>query len=140
MDQITRQLRHEGLNPQPAFLEGCGLQIGQQVELYPYRLIYRIESGNLILCSFNRVPNSISQPSLIVRMWGIFRRLFHRTLWLKSIRMLVITEVFDLRLAVQRRRLVQLLHRLGAVVVLNDGDNCWLEISVTKLLNRRKRF
>ncbi|CNH68698.1 pathogenicity island 2 effector protein SseE [Yersinia aldovae] len=137
MDEITRQLRYEGLHPQPAFLAGCGGLIGQQVELYPYRLVYRLDANNLILCSFNRAPESVPQLSSLIRLWGILCRLFHRTPWLNSVRMLVITEVFDPHVAAQRRRLVRLLHRLGAMSVLIDGDN-WLEIPFARLLNRRK--
>lgn len=123
MDEISRLLRHEGLHPQPAFLAGCGLLIGQQIELYPYQLIYRVDGGHLILCSFSRVPDSRPQLSSWVRLWGIFRRIFHRLPWLKGIRMLVITEVFDSRLAAQRRQLERLLYKMGAVVVLKDGDS-----------------
>ncbi len=136
MDEISRLLRHEGLHPQPAFLAGCGLLIGQQIELYPYQLIYRVDGGHLILCSFSRVPDSRPQLSSWVRLWGIFRRIFHRLPWLKGIRMLVITEVFDSRLAAQRRQLERLLYKMGAVVVLKDGDS-WLDIPVAKLLHRR---
>ena len=136
MDEISRLLRHEGLHPQPAFLAGCGLLIGQQIELYPYQLIYRVDGGHLILCSFSRVPDSRPQLSSWVRLWGIFRRVLHRLPWLKSVRMLVITEVIDSRLAAQRRRLERLLYKMGAEVVLKDGDS-WLEIPVAKLLHRR---
>ncbi|MEY4475377.1 MAG: hypothetical protein RL248_1144 [Pseudomonadota bacterium] len=139
MDEMTRQLRHEGLHPQPAFLAGCGLLIGQQVELYPYRLIYRIDAGNLILCNFNRVPDSVPQLSSLFRLWGILRRLLHHISGLNCIRMLVITEVFDPQVAAQRQQLVRLLHRMGAAAVFYDGDN-WLEISLDRLLNRRKRL
>ncbi|TBL79310.1 secreted effector protein [Obesumbacterium proteus] len=138
MDEITRSLRHEGLDPQPAFLSGCGLLIGQQVELYPYQLIYRVDGGHLILCSFSRVPDSRPQLSSWVRLWGIFRRVLHRLPWLKSVRMLVITEVIDRRLAAQRRRLESLMYKLGAVAVINDGDK-WLEIQAVKLLYQRER-
>lgn len=138
MDEIARLLRHEGLHPRPAFLPGCGLQVGQQVALYPYRLIYRIDADKLILCGFYREPDSAPQLSSLVQLWGIFRRLIHKTPRLCGIRMLVITEVWDRRLAKQRQQLVQLLHKLGAVAVLNNGDS-WLEIPAVRLLNRRKR-
>ncbi|WP_145558797.1 type III secretion system effector protein SseE [Yersinia mollaretii] len=138
MDEIAHLLRHEGLHPQSAFLAGCGLLIGQQVELYPYQLIYRIDGSHLILCSFSRVPDSAPQPASLARLWGIFRRIFNSTLWLKGVKMLVITEVFDRRLAVQRRRLERLMYKLGAVVVTNDSDK-WLEIPAAKLLYQRER-
>lgn len=136
MDEISRLLRHEGLHPQPAFLAGCGLLIGQQIELYPYQLIYRVDGCHLILCSFSRVPDSRPQLSSWVRLWGIFRRIFQRLPWLKGVRMLVITEVFDSLLSAQRRRLERLLYKMGAEVVLKDGDS-WLDIPVAKLLHRR---
>jgi len=137
MDDITRQLRHAGLHPQPAFLAGCGLLIGQQVELYPYQLIYRVDEKGLILCSFCRVTSSAPQLSSLLRLWGIMRRLLHSGSRLNSIRMLVITEVFDHQLATQRRRLVRLLHRLGAVPLQYKGD-IWLEFSADPLPVRRQ--
>jgi len=51
---------------------------------------------------------------------------------------LVITEVFDHQLATQRRRLVRLLHRLGAVPLQYKGD-IWLEFSADPLPVRRQR-
>ncbi|MDN5451257.1 MAG: secreted effector protein [Enterobacterales bacterium] len=138
MDEITSLLRHEGLYPQPVFLADSGLLIGQQVEIYPYQLIYRIDGNHLILCSFSRVPNSVPQPASLARLWGIFRRIFSSSPWLKDVRMLVITEVFDRRLAVQRRRLESLMYKLGAVAVIRDGDK-WLEIPAVKLLYQRER-
>ncbi|NLS55315.1 secreted effector protein [Hafnia alvei] len=138
MDEITRLLRHEGLHPQPTFLAGSGLLIGQQVVLYPYQLIYRVEDSHLILCSFSRVLDSAPHLSSLLRLWGILQRVFHRMLWLKSIRMLVITEVFDPQLSAQRHQLERLLYKMGATVVLKDGDS-WLDISADKLLHQRKQ-
>ncbi|MFP1909663.1 secreted effector protein [Lonsdalea quercina] len=137
MNEIARLLRQEGLDPQPAFLADCGLQIGLQVDIAPYRLIYRVDAGHLILCSFYRTPDSGPQFSSLIRFWRLLRRLFQRVSSLNGVRMLVITNVLDQRLALQRQQLVRLLHRLGAVGVMKDGDD-WLEIPASRLLHRRK--
>lgn len=139
MDEIARWLRKEGLQPQAACLPGCGLLLGQQVELYPYRLIYRIDQDNLILCSFHRVPDSQPQPSSLLELWSMLRRLFQQNPWLRAVRMLVITDVWDRRVAMQRQQLVRLLFKLGAVRVFHNGES-WLEITADSLRNRRKRF
>lgn len=138
MDEIARLLCKEGLVSRSACLPGCGLLLGQQVERYPYRLVYRIDEDNLILCSFHRVPDSLPQPSSLVALWRILRRLFQQVSWLRAVRMLVITDVWDRLLARQRHQLVQLLYKLGAVMVFHNGEN-WLEITADTLRNHRKR-
>lgn len=138
MDEIVRLLRKEGLVPRAACLPGCGLLLGQQVELYPYRLVYRIDEDNLILCTFHRVPDSQPQPSSLVVLWRILRRLFQQISWLRSVRMLVITDVWDRLLAMQRHQLERLLFILGAVMVFHNGEN-WIEMTADTLRNHRKR-
>ena len=138
MDEIARLLRKEGLVPHSASLPGCGLLLGKQVERYPYRLVYRIDEDNLILCSFHRVPDSQPQPSSLVALWRILRRLFQQVSWLHAIRMLVITDVWDRLLAMQRHQLVRLLYKLGAVMVFHNGES-WLEITADTLRYHRKR-
>jgi len=138
MDEIARLLRKEGLVPRSACLPGCGLLLGLQVERYPYRLVYRIDEDNLILCSFHRVPDSQPRPSSLVALWRILRRLFQQVSWLRAVRMLVITDVWDRLLAMQRHQLVRLLYKLGAVMVFHNGES-WLEITADTLRNHRKR-
>ncbi len=113
MDEIARLLRKEGLVPRYACLPGCGLLLGQQVERYPYRLVYRIDEDNLILSSFHLVPDSQPQPSSLVKLWRVLRRLFQQVSWLRAVRMLVITDVWDRLLAMQRHQMVRLLYKLG---------------------------
>ena len=138
MDEIERLLRKEGLVPRAASLPGCGLLLGQQVELYPYRLVYRIDEDNLILCTFHRVPDSEPHPSSLVVLWRILRRLFQQISWLRSVRMLVITDVWDRLLAMQRQQLERLLYILGAVMVFHNGES-WMEMTADTLRNHRKR-
>lgn len=138
MDEIARLLRKEGLFPRSACLPGCGLQLGHQVELYPYRLIYRIDEDNLLLCSFHRLPESKPQPSSMVALWRILRSLFQQVSWLRAVRMLVITDVWDCLLAMQRHQLVRMLYKLGAVMVFHNGER-WLEITADTLRHHRKR-
>lgn len=138
MDEITRLLRKEGLVPCAACMSGSGLQIGLQVKRYPYCLVYRIDEDNLILCSFHRVPGSLPQPSVLVSLWRSLLRLFQQVSWLRAVRMLVITDVWDRLLAMKRHQLVRLLYKLGAVMVFYNGES-WLEISSNTLRNHRKR-
>lgn len=138
MGEIEKLLRNEGLHPTPACLPGCGLLLGQQVERYPYRLVYRVDEDKLILCRFERVPDSQPQLSSLVSLWRILRRLFQQVSWLRCVRMLVITDVWDCLLAMQRKRLVRLLCKLGAVSVFHNGEN-WLEITADCMRNQIKR-
>ncbi|WP_448868758.1 type III secretion system effector protein SseE [Enterobacter ludwigii] len=138
MDDIARRLRREGLVPHATCLSGCGLRLGQQVERYPYRLVYRIDEDNLILCSFHRLADSLPQPSSLMALWRILRRLFQQVSWLRAARMLVITDVWDRLLAMQRHQLVRLLCKLGAVRVFHNGES-WLEITADTLRNPRNR-
>lgn len=138
MDEIARLLRKEGLIPCAAGLPGCGLLLGEQVEWYPYRLVYRADNDTLILCSLHRVPDSQPLPSSLMALRRILRSLFQQVSWLRAVRMLVITAVWDRRLAIQRHKLVRLLYRLGAVRVFHNGEN-WLEITAGTLCNHGKQ-
>ncbi|HAT1512760.1 TPA: secreted effector protein [Morganella morganii] len=138
MDEIARLLRKEGLIPCAASLPGCGLLLGEQVEWYPYRLVYRADEDTLILCSLHRVPDSQPLPSSLMTLRRILRSLFQQVTWLRAVRMLVITAVWDHRLAIQRHKLVRLLYRLGAVRVFHNGER-WLEITAGTLRNHGKQ-
>lgn len=138
MDEIARLLHKEGLIPRSACLTGCGLLLGLQVERYPYRLVYRIDEDNLILCSLHREPDSQPQFSSLVALWRILIRLFQQVSRLRAVRMLVITDVWDRLLMMQRQQLVRLLYKLGAVMVFHNGES-WLEITAGTLRNHRKR-
>lgn len=138
MDEIARILRQEGLAPRAVCLPGCGLLLGEQVDLYPYSLVFRPDEDNLILCSLHREPDSRPDPSSLMVLRRILRRLFQQVPRLRAIRMLVITDVWDRRLAKQRHQLVRLLYRLGAVRVFYNGER-WLEITAGTLHNHRKR-
>lgn len=138
MDEIARLLRKEGVVPRAACLPGCGLLLGQQLERYPYRLVYRLDGDNLILCSFHRVPDSQPQLSSLVALWRILCRLFQQVSWLRTVRMLVITDVWDRLLTRQRHQLLRLLYKLGAVMVFHNGES-WLEMTADTLRNHRKR-
>lgn len=137
MDEIARLLRKEGVVPRAACLPGCGLLLGQQLERYPYRLVYRLDGDNLILCSFHRVPDSQPQLSSLVALWRILCRLFQQVSWLRTVRMLVITDVWDRLLTRQRHQLLRLLYKLGAVMVFHNGES-WLEMTADTLRNHRK--
>ena len=138
MDDVARMLLKEGLVPRDACLPGCGLLFGQQVERYPYRLVYRIDEDNLILCRFHRLADSQPQPSSLVALWRILCRLFQQVPWLRAVRMLVITDVWDRLQAMQRHQLVKFLKKLGAVRVFYNGES-WLEITADTLRNHKNR-
>lgn len=136
MDKIAQWLQREGLSTHPAYLSGSALLLGQQFELPPYQVIYRIEADVLIICGFSRVADSPCQPQRLFHLWGVLRRLFSHYPQLKQMQMLVITEVINLRCARHRHQLVQLLIALGATFTLYDGDN-WLVLGADKIIHRR---
>ncbi|WP_323116341.1 secreted effector protein, partial [Klebsiella variicola] len=96
------------------------------------------DEDTLILCSLHRVPDSQPLPSSLMALRRILRSLFQQVTWLRAVRMLVITAVWDHRLAIQRHKLVRLLYRLGAVRVFHNGER-WLEITAGTLRNHGKQ-
>lgn len=90
---VSRQLQAVGLAPQPAFLSGCGLLLGQQITLSPYRLVFRVQTHVLLICCLTRLPDYASQPSSLLRLWRLLQVALSLTPELTCIRMLVITDV-----------------------------------------------
>lgn len=133
---FCRQLQTGGITPQPAFLPGCGLCLGQHITLPPYRLIFRVQNHALLICSLTRLPDSASQPSSLLRLWRLLHAALSAVPALKHIRMLVITDVLPQRVAHQRQKRVQRLGKKGAVTRSFDGER-WLEIGIDQVFHRK---
>lgn len=133
---FSRQLQTAGLAPQPAFLPGCGLRLGQHITLLPYRLVFRVQNHALLICSLTRLPDRASQPASLLRLWRLLHAAFSAVSALKHIRMLVITDVLPQRVARQRQKLVRRLGKKGAVTRSIDGER-WLEIGIDQVFHRK---
>ncbi|MBG6245243.1 secreted effector protein [Candidatus Symbiopectobacterium sp. 'North America'] len=127
-----------GLAPEPLFLAGCGLRLGQHITLPPYRLVFRVQSNALLICSLTRLPDCASKPSSLLRLWRLLQEALLSFSSLRHIRMLVITDVLPRRLALQRQKLVRRLCQQGAVTCLLDGER-WLEIDIDRIFLGKAR-
>lgn len=135
---FCRQLQTVGLAPQPLFLSGCGLRLGQHITLLPYRLVFRVQNNALLICNLTRLPDCASQPASLLRLWRLLQEALLSVSALRHIRMLVITDVLPRRLALQRQKLVRRLCQQGAVTCLLDGER-WLEIDIERIFRGKAR-
>lgn len=135
---FCRQLQTAGLAPQPLFLSGCGLLLGQRITLASYCLVFRVQNNALLICSLTRLPDCDSHPSSLLRLWRLLQEALLSVSALRCIRLLVITDVLPRRLALQRQKRVRRLCQQGAVTRLLDGDR-WLEIDTGRIFRGKAR-
>ncbi len=135
---FCRQLQTAGLAPQPLFLSGCGLCLGQHITLPPYHLVFRVQNNALLICSLTRLSDCESHASSLLRLWRLLQDALLSVSALSCIRMLVITDVLPRRLALQRQKRVRRLYQQGAVTRLLDGER-WLEIETGRIFRGKAR-
>lgn len=137
-DLFCQQLQTAGFAPQPLFLSGCGLRLGQHITLPPYRLVFRVQNNALLICGLTRLPDCASQPSSLLRLLRLLQKASLSVSALRYIRMLVITDVLPRPLALQRQKRVRWLCQQGAVTRLLDGER-WLEIDTDRIFREKGR-
>lgn len=135
---FCQQLQMAGLAPQPLFLSGCGLRLGQHITLPPYRLVFRVQNNALLICSLTRLPGCDSHAPSLLRLWRLLQEALLSVSALRYIRLLVITDVLPQRLALQRQKRVRRLCQQGAVTRPIDGEH-WLEIDTGRIFCGKAR-
>ncbi|MDA5498192.1 type III secretion system effector protein SseE [Yersinia aleksiciae] len=129
MDAITLALRDKGCVIKTAYFENSAIKIGYQFYLYGYRVIYRIERSEMIICYLEK-RHKDELPGDFLKLFNFLYRLGKRTNELSIIRMLVIDNVAHPTLHLNRHRLINILKAKGAFSKSIE-NNDWLVFDVS---------
>ncbi|MDN0125110.1 pathogenicity island 2 effector protein SseE [Yersinia aleksiciae] len=129
MDAITLALRDKGCVIKTAYFENSAIKIGYQFYLYGYRVIYRIERSEMIICYLEKCHKD-ELPGDFLKLFNFLYRLGQHTYELSIIRMLVIDNVANPMLHLSLHRLINILKAKGAFSKSIE-DNGWLVFDVS---------
>ncbi|WP_145592376.1 pathogenicity island 2 effector protein SseE [Yersinia bercovieri] len=129
MDAITRALRDKGCEVKTAYFENSGIKIGSEFSLYGYRVVYRIEYSELIIC-YLEVINKDELPGDFLKLFNFLYCLGKCTAEISIIRMLVIDNIANPTLQLIRHRLIKVLRAKGAFSKNIEGND-WLLFDVS---------
>ncbi|WP_421253907.1 type III secretion protein [Aeromonas jandaei] len=122
MDDVSRFMLTEGLNPAPEYFLGSDFLLGQRIETAHFHLVYRQEGERLILCDF-AAREQDGQAVLALR------KLLHRMITsvprLRYLDALILPAPRDAQLHETRQRLRKLMLEEGAQQVQLEGE-LWL--------------
>lgn len=125
---VIQYLANRGHAVKTAYFENSKIKIGNAFFLYGYRIVYRIENNEFIICSLE-VSNRGALPGDFLRLFNFLRNLGRNIAELSSVRMLIIDNIANSTLQSMRRRLIKLLIAKGALSKNIDGDD-WLLFDV----------
>lgn len=131
MDAVTLFLQQQGKMVQPARLGKSAYLLGYQIEMYPYTVIYRVESGVLVLCSLTKANAASSNPAVLFQLRWLLKQMVTAIPVLEAIHMLIITDVVDPSAARCRRRILNWMLAYGAIPKQEKGE-LWLTLPVGK--------
>ncbi|MCD4500990.1 hypothetical protein [Chromobacterium vaccinii] len=122
MDEVTRFLQAEGLNPAPQRFLDSDFLLGQRIETGSYALTYRQEDERLILCDFAAVA---ADGQAVLALMTLLRRMTRAVPALRYVDAMILSAPRDPKLDQTRRRLAELMLAEGAQPVRLD-DELWL--------------
>jgi Type III secretion system regulator (LcrR) len=128
MDEITLALRHQGCKIKTAYFENSAIKTGSEFDLYGYRVTYRIERNEFIICYLKK-NHCDELPGDFLKLFNFLHHLAESTAGLSSVRMLVIDNIANPVLQSIRHRLIKVLIAKGAVSKNIDGND-WLLFDV----------
>ncbi|CNI24858.1 type III secretion system effector protein SseE [Yersinia pekkanenii] len=126
---VARYLLGKGCVTKTAYFENSAIQLGSEFLFNNYRVIYRIEHSELIICYLG----TISDKSTAGNFLALFNFLYHLGEDIADIstaRMLVINNVANQPLQLIRNKLIRILIAKGAFSKSIDGND-WLLFDVS---------
>lgn len=126
---MTLALRNKGCEIKTAYFERSVIKIGSEFSLYGFRVIYRIEHNELIIC-YLEAMNKDELPGDFLKLFNFLYCLGKGITELSTIRMLVIDNIANPTLQLIRHRLIKVLRAKGAFS-RNIKGNDWLLFDVS---------
>ncbi|AHM76159.1 type III secretion system effector protein SseE [Yersinia hibernica] len=122
-------LSRKGCPVKIAYFEESALQIGYEFQLYDYRVIYRVESGEFIVCYLEKTDNNVL-PGNFFKLFNLLHHLGKSISELSIVRMMIVDNVSSPTLQSIRHRLIKVLIAKGALSKNINGDD-WLLFDVS---------
>ncbi|HEN3603006.1 TPA: pathogenicity island 2 effector protein SseE [Yersinia enterocolitica] len=122
-------LSDQGCTVEVAYFENSAFKMGYEFFYYGYRVIYRVEHSDFIICHLE-VINKDGQPGEFLKLFNLLHQLGMNITGLSTIRMMIVDNIADPTLQLIRQRLMKLLIAKGAFSKNIDGDD-WLLFDVS---------
>ncbi|MFL4558471.1 pathogenicity island 2 effector protein SseE [Yersinia kristensenii] len=122
-------LSEQGCTVKIAYFENSEFKIGHEFCLYGYRVIYRVEHNEFIIC-YLEATNESGLPGEFLKLFNLLYHLGMSIADLLIVRMMIVDNIANPTLQLIRRRLINLLIAKGAFSKNFDGDD-WLLFDVS---------
>lgn len=131
---VAQYLIQQGCMVKTAYFERSQVKVGSEVFLYGYRIIYRVENNDFIICLLER-NDSDGVSSHFLKLFNFLYLLGKDIPELSIVRMMIIDNIANPALQKMRRRLIKILIAKGAFNRNIEGDD-WLlfDVSSEKLM------
>lgn len=126
---IEQYLNHKGCPVKVAYFEKSALQIGHEFQIYGYRVVYRVEYGEFIICYLEAI-NKRAFPNGFFKLFNLLHHLGKDINELSIVRMMIVDNISSPTLQSIRYRLIKLLIAKGAFSKNINGDD-WLLFDVS---------
>ena len=126
---IEQYLLSKGCVIQSAFFENSTIKSGSEFLFDEYRVIYRIEQRELIICSLE-ISIKKNTPGNFLALFNFLHKLGKEIADISIVRMLVIDNIANQPLRLMRSRLIRILIAKGAFSKNIDGND-WLLFDVS---------
>ncbi|CFR26334.1 pathogenicity island 2 effector protein SseE [Yersinia kristensenii] len=126
---IAQYLHGKGCIIKTAFFGNSIIQLGYEFFFDNYRVIYRIECNELIIC-FLEVSTEKNTPGNFLALFNFLCHLGEDIADISIVRMLIVDNIANPTLQLIRRRLIKLLIAKGAFSKNIDGND-WLLFDVS---------
>ncbi|CNH59406.1 pathogenicity island 2 effector protein SseE [Yersinia kristensenii] len=122
-------LSDQGCAVKIAYFENSAFKVGHEFCLYGYRVIYRVEDSEFIIC-YLEAMNENGLPGEFLKLFNLLYHLGMSITDLSIVRMLIVDNIANPTLQLIRRRLIKLLIAKGAFSKNIDGND-WLLFDVS---------
>ncbi|MFW5390584.1 pathogenicity island 2 effector protein SseE [Yersinia sp. 2544 StPb PI] len=126
---IEQYLLSKGCVTQTAFFENSPIKLGREFLFDAYRVIYRIEQHELIICSLE-ISTEKNTTGNFLALFNFLLHLGEEITDISIVRMLIINNVANQPLRLIRSRLIRILIVKGAFSKNIDGND-WLLFDVS---------
>lgn len=125
---VEQYLSHNGCSVEMAYFETSALRIGYKFPLYGYRVTYRVEHSDFIICHLDSL-NENGLPGNFIKLFNFLYDLATSVAQVSIVRVMIVDNIASPILQSIRHRLVKYLLAKGAFSKNIDGDD-WLLFDV----------
>lgn len=122
-------LSDKGCTVKIAYFENSAFKMGHEFCFYGYRVIYRVEHNEFIICYLEAMDEN-GQPGDFLKLFNFLHHLGMNITDLSIVRMLIVDNIASPTLQLIRSRLIKILIAKGAFSKNIDGDD-WLLFDVS---------